>query len=310
MIKTCKNILVLGEVDIGFLKKNTQKLNIKYFFEKDLENTKDINIIITRGVSFKLNQKYLLNFINIKCIIVVGVGTDNIDLEYCKLNKIKVLNSPKISSYSVSELTVSMLLMGIRGGIFLGNTLKNKKFLRNHIGTNLDSINIGILGYGNIGKITVSILNSFKLYNEFNISVYDTNHNSYDEFLDKNNIKIAENEKDFFSKIDYLVIHINGKVENSKIINMEILENHRIKGIVNTSRALVVDEDAVLKSLERKLEFYIADVIDGENRYSEMNQKLINHPKVYITPHIGAHTSQVQIKLLNNVVSQVKECIL
>jgi len=53
------------------------------------------------------------------------------------------------------------------------------------------------------------------------------------------------------------------------------------------SRAGIVVEEDVLKLLdENKLEFYVSDVVQGEPYIEKINKKLINHPKVFITPHI------------------------
>jgi len=58
-------------------------------------------------------------------------------------------------------------------------------------------------------------------------------------------------------------------------------------------------EEDVLKLLdENKLEFYVSDVVEWEPYIEKINEKLINHPKVFITPHIWANTVQVQTDIM------------
>src|SRR5438132_14141527 len=51
---------------------------------------------------------------NLKCISRVGVGMDNVDLEYAKQKGITVLNTPDGPTRAVAELTVAMTMSLLR----------------------------------------------------------------------------------------------------------------------------------------------------------------------------------------------------
>jgi len=101
----------------------------------------------------------------------------------------------------------------------------------------------------------------------------------------------------FLQKSNYISVHIPWFEENLWLLNYSKLQN--VDWVVNMSRAGIVVEEDVLKLLdENKLEFYVSDVVQGEPYIEKINKKLINHPKVFITPHIWANTVQVQVDII------------
>ena len=66
-------------------------------------------------------------------------------------------------------------------------------------------------------------------------------------------------------------------------------------GIINTSRGGVVNEEALLEALESGIVSFAAlDVFTGE---PNPNPALLNHPKISVTPHIGAATGEAQTRI-------------
>ena len=75
--------------------------------------------------------------------------------------------------------------------------------------------------------------------------------------------------------------------------------------IVNCARGKVVDEEALLEALDSgKVSGAGIDVFAEE---PTANDKLVNHPRVSVTPHIGASTREAQDRIGEEVVSVVKE---
>lgn len=75
--------------------------------------------------------------------------------------------------------------------------------------------------------------------------------------------------------------------------------------MVNVARGGIVDEQAVLDALESGHCAGAAfDVYPEEPPKSETTRKLVNHPKVVATPHLGASTSEAQVRVAVEVAEQ------
>jgi D-3-phosphoglycerate dehydrogenase / 2-oxoglutarate reductase len=92
----------------------------------------------------------------------------------------------------------------------------------------------------------------------------------------------------------------------SDLISTATLEKCK-KGVkvVNVARGGVINEEAILEALESgRCGGAAFDVYEEEPPKSEITKKLINHPKVVATPHLGASTKEAQIKVAVEVSEQ------
>jgi len=300
------NILLLWDINLDYIKNNLDS-NYNFFSDYNLGDKSKINIIVVRWSNFNLKRDYLKDCKELKAVFVLWIWTDNIDLSYCKENNILVSNEPTISTYSVAELTVGMLINWIRYVYTTGLNLKDGVYSRTPMWYNLTEKKIWILWYGNIWKTTTKLLNAFRQIRDFDIKVFDINPNQYDNYLEENNIEKFANFDDFLKNIDYLLIHIWGGEENMNLINKNILENTNIKWIINTARKWIVNEEDILNLLDsNNLDFYVSDVVMWEPNVGNISKKLLNHKKVFITPHIWANTYQIQKDLLDSLINKIK----
>lgn len=90
------------------------------------------------------------------------------------------------------------------------------------------------------------------------------------------------------------------------LISKETLDKCK-KGvkIINVARGGVINEAAILEALESgRCGGAAIDVFEEEPPKSEITKKLISHPKVVATPHLGASTKEAQIKVAVEVSEQ------
>ena len=116
-------ILLLWDIDLEYIKTDLGE-NYSYFTDYNWNNSQ-IDIIVVRGSNFSLKSDYLTKIPNLKAIYVLWIWTDNIDLNYCKKNNILVSNEPTISTYSVAELTIWMLISSLREVFVTWKNLKD-----------------------------------------------------------------------------------------------------------------------------------------------------------------------------------------
>lgn len=75
--------------------------------------------------------------------------------------------------------------------------------------------------------------------------------------------------------------------------------------IINVARGGIIDEAALLKALDSGICGGAAlDVFEEEPPKAAVTLKLIQHPKVVATPHLGASTDEAQVRVAVEVAEQ------
>lgn len=268
-----------------------------YDIEDLKEKIKEVDCIVIRSAT-KIRRELIDEAIKggkLKLIIRGGVGLDNIDVKYAEQNGIKVRNTPNASSSSVAEIILAHMFSLARflnqSNITMKAGLWKKK---EYVGVELEGKTLGIIGMGRIGselaKKCISLGMKIIYFDLMDIKNIDNNYRKveFDELL---------GESDFIS------INISG---TKSIIGSEELKKVK-KGafIINTSRGKALDEEAIITSLnDGTLGGVGLDVFLEE---PSKNLELINHPKVSLTPHIGASTKETQMKIGEEVINIIKE---
>ncbi|MCX0393357.1 D-2-hydroxyacid dehydrogenase [Clostridium perfringens] len=268
-----------------------------YDIEDLKEKIKKVDCIVIRSAT-KIRRELIDEAIKggkLKLIIRGGVGLDNIDVQYAEQNGIKVRNTPNASSSSVAEIILAHMFSLAR---FLNQSNITMKAgfwkKKEYVGVELEGKTLGIIGMGRIGselaKKCTALGMKIIYFDLMDIKNIDNNYRKveFDELL---------RESDFIS------INISG---TKSIIGSEELKKVK-KGvfIINTSRGKALDEDAIITSLnDGTLGGVGLDVFLEE---PSKNLELINHPKVSLTPHIGASTKEAQMKIGEEVINIIKE---
>ncbi|WP_415325083.1 D-2-hydroxyacid dehydrogenase [Clostridium perfringens] len=268
-----------------------------YDIEDLKEKIKEVDCIVIRSAT-KIRRELIDEAIKggkLKLIIRGGVGLDNIDVQYAEQNGIKVRNTPNASSSSVAEIILAHMFSLARflnqSNITMKAGLWKKK---EYVGVELEGKTLGIIGMGRIGselaKKCTALGMKIIYFDLMDIKNIDNNYRKieFDELL---------GESDFIS------INISG---TKSIIGSEELKMVK-KGvfIINTSRGKALDEDAIITSLnDGTLGGVGLDVFLEE---PSKNLELIKHPKVSLTPHIGASTKEAQMKIGEEVINIIKE---
>ena len=228
-----------------------------------------------------------------------GVGMDNIDVAYAQEKGIKVINTPNASSHSVAELTFAHLFSGVR---FLYDANRNmpldgdtrfdalkKDYAK---GQELKGKTLGIIGLGRIGKAVATIALGLgmkviahdPLQSEATITLSFFDGRSLD-------FRIQTISKETLLKeADFVTLHIPAQ--------QEVVIGEKARGGV-------IDEEALLHALEHeKVAFAGLDVFKGEPSPSI---RILMHPRVSLSPHIGAATLEAQERVGDELAAQIIE---
>lgn len=230
----------------------------------------------------------------LKAIVRGGVGIDNIDHVYAGEKGIKVMNTPAASSPSVAELALAHMFALSRFIVQANLTMRDGQWnKKQYKGVELAGKTLGILGIGRIGRS----LAEKALGLGMTVIAYDPFVKSID--LDVKLVPMDE----VLAESDYISMHMPALPEGPAVGSAQFAKMKDGAYLINCARGGVVDEAALLEALDSgKLAGAGIDVFVGEpNPMSE----LINHPKVSVTPHIGASTVEAQTRIGADVASQL-----
>lgn len=242
-----------------------------------------------------------------------GVGMDNIDVQYARDKGIQVVNTPAASSESVAELVFAHLFGMVR---FLhdanrqmpltGNTqfdALKKKYAK---GIELRGKTLGIIGIGRIGqavaKIGIGVGMKVIAHDPF------VKEGRIDLTVAGNKISVPFKTislDELFASSDFISVHVPG----GKLISGAEFDKMK-KGVVlvNASRGGVIDELALIEALNSGKVLHAAlDVFENE---PSPKKEILTHPKISLTPHIGAATVEAQerigIELAEKIIELLK----
>lgn len=219
----------------------------------------------------------------LKVISKYGIGLDKIDLNSADEFGIKVCKTPGVNHVAVSEHILALLFTFYKNIHLEYNITKANKWER-LIGHEIFGKKIGIVGYGRIGYELAKRSKALGLI----VRVYDPYVNK--EVINDNNIQSADSLIKLVEDIDILALTLPLNKETKGIIDENIINSASKKMvIVNTSRALVVDQKNLIECLKTdKIKAYLTDVLEEEPMIS--NHPLNEFNNVIITPHIGSRT--------------------
>lgn len=227
-----------------------------------------------------------------------GVGIDNIDVEAATARGVIVLNAPDGNTIAASEHTMAMMLALIRHIPFAHQTVKSGDWQRERfIGIQLAHKTLGIVGLGRIGQEVAKRARAF-----------DMHIIAYDPFLTEERARALHIEKvslpELYTRSDLITIHTPLTAETRGLIDRQAFSQMR-NGvrIINCARGGIIDEDALLEALESgKVAGAALDVFAEE---PPQNRALIEHPRLIVTPHLGASTVEAQTLVARDVAFEV-----
>ena len=261
----------------------------------------DFDAIIVRSAT-KVTKQVVEAGTHLKVIARGGVGLDNIDVETAKMHQIKVLNTPRASSISVAELTIAHLMSLGRFLPMTNITMRNKQWPKKEFsaGIEVTGKTLGIIGLGNIGREVARRALGLMM------TVV-----AHDPFITTTDLPIRLVSKDELLRIsDYITVHVPFDKSKGPLITKSDFDKMK-NGVIfiNCARGGVVVEKDLLEALNsRKVLYAGMDVFEHEPP-SPDEFDLINHPRVSVSPHIGASTREAQDRVGVEIAQKVVEAL-
>ncbi len=234
---------------------------------------------------------------NLKVIGRAGSGVDNIDVKAAAEKNIVVMNTPGANTNAVVELTLAYLF-ALSRHIYMGTqTLKEGKWEKKKLsGFEVHGKTLGVIGYGKIGRQVA--IKSRCLGME--VICYDPYVGR--EIIDQFGVRLVANLDEVLGSSDYISIHVPKTPETTNLISKtEFAKMKKGVYIIDCARGGIINESDLFDALEEGIVAGAGlDVFETE---PPQDLKLVQHPGVICTPHIGAATKEAQ----DNVGIQIAE---
>ena len=309
-----KQILkTLNNFEVKIFDKHIGDIDIKEFCDFDF-----VSIFVYSTIDENLLKKMK----KLKGIFLRSTGFNNVDINYCKKNKISVFNVSHYGERTVAEFTFSHILNISRNFYNSINRVRGNSFnFRNLRGFDLTNKKITIIGFGCIGSHLAKMCLGF----DMKVIAFVRDKKKYEEKYKNLNVEFCE-DLDKCLKSDFITLHMPLNDKTKYFISKKEFSKMR-KGtiLINTSRGELVNTKDLLDALNKKIiSFYGADVLEEEiyikdelDLYkidcSNENEKtiliedhiLLNHKNVFITPHNAFNTIDALKRILNTTLNNI-----
>ena len=230
---------------------------------------------------------------SLELVVRAGAGYDNIDVSTASGLGVFVANCPGKNSAAVAELTIGLVLaldrslpdnvMDARAGQW------NKEKYGNALG--VKGKTIGVIGLGSIGKEVIKRAKGMEM------KVVGWSRSLTDELASELGIQKADSPVAVAAASDIVSLHV-ASTPGTRHLADAALFNAMKPGafFINTTRADVVDEAAMLDAIEKKGIRVALDVFSDEpsSKSGPFSHPFADHPSIYLTHHIGASTEQAE----------------
>ena len=271
--------------------------------ESDLPGKiKDVDILIVRSTI--VNAECINKSNKLSLIIRAGAGVNNIDIKAANEKGIFVSNCPGKNSIAVAELAMGLICAIDRKVPDNVIDFRNSKWNKASY-SKADGL-FGIAGVGQIGTELIYRAQAFGL------KVLGWSRSLTEEKAENLGIEKVNTLEELFMNSDIVSVHLAQNSDTKKIISKDLI-NKLKKGayFINTARAGVVDEEALIDAAKEGTIFAGLDVFNDEpeGKEGELKNELSKIRNIYVTHHIGASTEQAQNAVAEETFNIIKNYI-
>jgi len=246
------------------------------------------NASVLMGLFIAVSSSVMDAMPSLRIVGVSRAGLENVNVKEATRRGILVFNVMGRNAHAVSDFAIGMMLAECRNIARAFASIKSggwrKTFGNSDSIPELGGKTVGIVGFGNIGRLVAKKLTGF-----------ETNTLVYDPYTDSESIREAGctpvDLDDMFSTADFVTIHARLTDENKGMIGADLIRKMKPTSyLINTGRAGLVDQDALAAALREKrimgaaLDVFATEPIAKDSPFLELDN-------VTLTTHIAGTTS-------------------
>jgi len=173
---------------------------------------------------------------------------------------------------------------------------------KNIKGTELSKKTLGIVGFGNVGVRLSNLVKGFNMEILVNSKSLESRKKDYPHVK---NVSFDE----LISKSDIISFHCKAAADGKPMITKEHYKKIKPTAyIINAARGNIVDEKDLNEALNENL--IAGAAVDVFSKEPAKENILFNNPKVILTPHIAASTTEASIVVAEMAANQISDFLL
>ena len=282
-----------------------EKNNISVDVKTGLSEEEIIKIIheydgmVVRSAT-KVTKKIIEAAKKLKVIGRAGAGVDNIDVSVAKENNMIVMNTPGGNANATAEHAFALIMSVLRKIPYANETTHKGQWEKKNIkGSELSKKTLGIIGFGNVGVRLSHLVKGFDMEILVNSKSLESRKKDYPHVK---NVNFDE----LISKSDIISFHCKAEKDGKPLITKEHYKKMKPSAyIINAARGNIIDEKDLNDALENNL--IAGAAVDVFSKEPAKENILFNNPKVILTPHIAASTSEASIVVAEMVANQIAD---
>ncbi|XP_027577299.2 probable 2-ketogluconate reductase [Pipra filicauda] len=292
------------EDHVGFLQKHFHLITMKEYLENKTLLSKKIRAIYMWYQKPVVNKELLQSLPNLRIVASSGVGIDHLDLNLLSSFGVKVSNTPFIVSTDTADLGMALMLASSRRlveGYEMAVSPDTEYFPADWLGAEVSGATLGIVGMGTIGYKVAERAKAF----EMKILYHNRSQRKKEEESAVGAVYCKKID-DLLQQSDFVLLAVNLTPQTHKLIGKRELELMKPTAtLINISRGLLVDQDALVEALQNKvIKAAALDVTYPEPL--PRDHPLLKLKNVIITPHIGSATKKTRRIMMEEMTESIQ----
>ncbi|XP_076826930.1 putative 2-ketogluconate reductase isoform X2 [Brachyhypopomus gauderio] len=313
MEKPCILATTLGPLGIypcfaPCIEKHFKIITYENFCEKKEDFADKIQAVFVWAHTLKVDVSLLKCLTKLKVVVNGGVGVDHLDIPLINSFGVTVCNTPGIVDNATADMGMALILASARKimeGYNFSKYRESEPYLpESSLGNDVSGSTLGIIGMGRIGYKVA------KRARGFDMKVLYHNRNRRSEEEEKAvGAEYCEEIGDLLQMSDFVILVVNLSPHTHHLIGAKELALMKPSStLVNISRGLVVDQEALVDALQRKaIRAAALDVTYPEPL--PRDHPLLSLPNVIVLPHMGTHTVETIQAMVEMMVSNALAAI-
>ncbi|XP_074841554.1 glyoxylate/hydroxypyruvate reductase B-like [Carettochelys insculpta] len=293
---------VLG-AHVEFLKTHFHLITMKEFLKSKPHLSQKVQAVYIWWHKPTIDQELLKSLLNLKVIGNSGVGMDHLDLKLISSFGVKIATAQHAVSNSTADTGMALLLASARRiveGYQIAVSPNTEHFAADWLGDEVSGATLGIIGMGRIGYKVTKRAKAF----EMKILYHNQNQRAEEEEQAVGAIYCAKIE-DLLQHSDFVMLVVSLTPQTHKLIGKREFELMKPTAtLINISRGLVIDQDALVEALQTGV--IKAAALDVS--YPEplpRDHPLLKLKNILITPHLGIKTDKTTLKITEEIVASI-----
>ncbi|UJF35814.1 D-2-hydroxyacid dehydrogenase family protein [Paenibacillus hexagrammi] len=262
------------QVDVEFLQHHIDDE------EELIRQLEDYEILVIMRERTRFGASILSRLPKLKLLVTTGMRNASIDLSAATEYGIKVCGTGA-GGDPTTELTWALILGLARNVVQEHQALRSNGPWQSTIGTDLQGKRLGLLGLGKLGSRVARIGQAFGM------EVCAWSQNLMQERAEEAGVKLAPSKEELLASSDFVSIHlVLGERTRGLIGRKELQVMRPTAYLINTSRAPIIDQDALVEALQKGwiagagLDVYMTEPLPKNDPFRSL-------PNVLSTPHLG-----------------------